>query len=364
MAMRHRQPDVPDRDDVDWDALFQDHGPRLRRRVAKRVPDPAIVDDVIQETFIQAYRRWPTYDRTRPLWPWLVGIAFNRAWWWSKATQKVAAVESEDADLLVEEPLLDYLDAGSDDHVANLHRRAAMRRALDGMTEKHRRILLAWELGDRSVSDLAAAEGMTTEELRATVVRARRSLRRRYFDAAGDGPFGWVVVGLGGVVARWRERFARVATTSGWTEAATSLATAPVVAVAGMAMITLVPAPPSQAPPAGTLAEEPAAYVHDAPSPTPAVGTAPAAVSTPSATAVAASAPPPVAAAPAATTSTLSAGPTAAAMTTSSNSQQMQFGVDGPNGGVESDQGNEVNCGYNVATTAFCELSATLPPQG
>src|SRR5687768_17435365 len=169
--MRHQRPDDPmGRIDLDWDTLVRLHGPRLRRCVAKRVPDPAIVDDVVQETFIQAIRRSSTFDRRRALWPWLVGIAANKAWRWSQATQRAAEVE-EDLPEVGEEPLLDYLDAGSDDHVTNLHRRIAMRQALDSMTEKHRRILLAWELGDRSVADLAAAEEMTAEELRATVVR-------------------------------------------------------------------------------------------------------------------------------------------------------------------------------------------------
>ena len=363
MAMRDERPDPPGgRDELDWDALVRQFRPRLRRRMARSVPDPAILDDVVQEALVDAYRGAKTYDRTRPIWPWLVGIAAKRAWQWSQASLRAAELEESDVTAfgVGREPLLDYLDAGSDDHVTNLHRRSAMRRALQGMTEKHRRILLAWELGDRNVERLAEIEGMTTEELRATVVRARRSLRRRYLDAAGEA-FGWVVVGVGGLAGRFRDRFTRIASTSGLTEAAGTFAAAPVVAVAGMAMITLMPPPPSQAPPVGTLAEQPVAFVREAPTPAAAGGVPAAAASTPSP----ATAAPPAPTAPAADvkTSTLSAGPAAASMTSSSGSQQMQLEVGGPTDSAESRRWNAVNCEYNVATTAFCQVSGGLTPQ-
>src|SRR5688572_15012483 len=79
------------RDDIDWDALVRMHGPRLQRRVAQHVADPEVVDDVVQETFVQAYRRWSTYDQSRPLWPWLVAIAVNLGWRWSKARRLAEA---------------------------------------------------------------------------------------------------------------------------------------------------------------------------------------------------------------------------------------------------------------------------------
>jgi RNA polymerase sigma-70 factor (ECF subfamily) len=346
-----------DRDDLDWDEVYRLHAPRLRRRLAKRGADPAIVDDVVQETFIQAYRRWPTYDQSRPLWPWLVAIATNRAWRWSQASQRVGAVEGDEGS--VEVPLLDYFQAGSDDHVANLHRRRAMRTALDGMTEKHRRILLAWELGDRSVSDLAASEGLSPEELRATVVRARRSLRRRYLAAAGDGPFGWVIVGLGGVVTRWRDRLTRAASTSGWAEAAGSLAAAPVVAVAGMAMITLVPAPASHAPPPSTIAEKPATVAQTMPIvPEPAepvqLGSTPIAI--PSSPTESVSTPPPVA-------RTIAAGPAAANLATTPTEKQAQLNLDGSTGDTEWHYRSETYC-ESVVAQALCEVRGLIPPTG
>jgi len=40
--------------------------------------DPrADIDDLLQEIFVVLYRHWPTLDTTRPLRPWLFGVAFR-----------------------------------------------------------------------------------------------------------------------------------------------------------------------------------------------------------------------------------------------------------------------------------------------
>ena len=41
------------------------------------VRDPALADDIFQETMIVAWNKFDTYDASRPLTPWLRGIAVN-----------------------------------------------------------------------------------------------------------------------------------------------------------------------------------------------------------------------------------------------------------------------------------------------
>lgn len=44
-------------DEARWRALVQEHGPFLRRAVARLGARPAAVDDVVQEAFVSAFRR-------------------------------------------------------------------------------------------------------------------------------------------------------------------------------------------------------------------------------------------------------------------------------------------------------------------
>jgi RNA polymerase sigma factor (sigma-70 family) len=65
---------------VDIDALYAEHARFLARVIARLTGDGAHVDDLIQETFIVAFKKRATYDATRST-PrtWLYGIAARLA---------------------------------------------------------------------------------------------------------------------------------------------------------------------------------------------------------------------------------------------------------------------------------------------
>ena len=57
--------------------LVREHGPALTDYLRAVTRDPAVADDLFQETFLTAWRRFGEYDRARPLGPWLRGVARN-----------------------------------------------------------------------------------------------------------------------------------------------------------------------------------------------------------------------------------------------------------------------------------------------
>lgn len=58
-----------------FEILVRAHSPMLNTYLRAAVRDPAAVDDIFQETFLTAWRRLDSFDRTRPFGPWLRGIA-------------------------------------------------------------------------------------------------------------------------------------------------------------------------------------------------------------------------------------------------------------------------------------------------
>jgi RNA polymerase sigma-70 factor (ECF subfamily) len=61
-----------------FSALVERHQRRVRACLAARMSDPHEAEDLAQEVFVTAYRRFAEYDPARPLAPWLRGIALNR----------------------------------------------------------------------------------------------------------------------------------------------------------------------------------------------------------------------------------------------------------------------------------------------
>ena len=52
---------------------------RLLRTALHLVRSPATAEDVVQETFVLAIERASTFEKGRPVGPWLLGILTNRA---------------------------------------------------------------------------------------------------------------------------------------------------------------------------------------------------------------------------------------------------------------------------------------------
>ena len=58
--------------------LYTTHAPALRRYVTRFCPDPTSADDIVQETFIRAWRHLPQLSQDdRPIRPWLFRVARN-----------------------------------------------------------------------------------------------------------------------------------------------------------------------------------------------------------------------------------------------------------------------------------------------
>ena len=65
--------------DVDLGAIFDRHWPRVWRAAFATCGDRELASDAAQDAFIRAGAALDRFDRRRPIEPWLVRIAVNRA---------------------------------------------------------------------------------------------------------------------------------------------------------------------------------------------------------------------------------------------------------------------------------------------
>ena len=59
--------------------VFDRTAPELLRVALHLAPGPALADDLVQDTFLTAIEQARTWDASRPLLPWLMGILTNLA---------------------------------------------------------------------------------------------------------------------------------------------------------------------------------------------------------------------------------------------------------------------------------------------
>ena len=75
-------------DEMAWRALIRQHQDAVFRLAYLLLHDEDDAADVTQETFIRALRGLDRFDTTRPLRPWLLEIARNQCYNWSRALRR------------------------------------------------------------------------------------------------------------------------------------------------------------------------------------------------------------------------------------------------------------------------------------
>jgi RNA polymerase sigma-70 factor (ECF subfamily) len=140
----------------------------------------ADADDLVQDTYLRAYRSWHTFERGTDARRWLLTICRNaflrtcqRARYWAESDGDVERVARSD-----DERLLTRLDLGP-----------AICSALDLLTEPYRSVVVLVDLEDQSYETTAGILGVPIGTVRSRLFRARRRLRRTLGIYARDAGF-------------------------------------------------------------------------------------------------------------------------------------------------------------------------------
>jgi RNA polymerase sigma-70 factor (ECF subfamily) len=173
--------------------LLVSHRPRLRTMVQLRL-DPRVAarvdpSDVVQETLIEAHRRFARYLRERPLpfYPWLRQLAWDRL---VHLHQKhltarkrsvrrevaIAPLLSDDSAALLARRLLDR-DTGPQSRVVQAELQARVRLALEQLSESDREVLVLRFMEQLSVHEIGALLRLGESAVKMRHLRALQRLR-------------------------------------------------------------------------------------------------------------------------------------------------------------------------------------------
>lgn len=146
------------------------HGPELYRLAHRALGDAGAAQDVVQETFLRAWRARDRFDPTRgSLRTWLFAIARNVV----TDAARARAVRPVTTEL---SPQTEPPAAAVDDWDA-LVRRVLVETALDRLGDEHRQALQQTYLADRPCSEVAAELGIPESTLRSRVFYGLKALR-------------------------------------------------------------------------------------------------------------------------------------------------------------------------------------------
>src|SRR5262249_23635209 len=142
---------------------------------------PSEVEDLGQEVFLALRRSWTEYDPSRPLRPYLFGIAF-----------RIASAHERKRSREVAFGVIEVGDAGPgpDDALPTKQARALILAALERIPLPRRAVLVMHDLDDVSVGDVAAVLDIPLFTAYSRLRKARRELEaavRRMLKEVGAG---------------------------------------------------------------------------------------------------------------------------------------------------------------------------------
>lgn len=155
-------------------ALYDRHAAVLHRYVARRL-GPGAADDIVADTFLDAFRRRQRYDITmRDARPWLYGIAANLIGKHTRSEiRMLRAYARTGAD-----PVLTGTEADeADSRVASAAVQRELAAALAGLGPGDRDVLLMVAWADLSYTEIATALRIPAGTVRSRLHRARTRIR-------------------------------------------------------------------------------------------------------------------------------------------------------------------------------------------
>ncbi len=168
---------------VTFEAMYQQEFDYVARSLRRLGAEPHEVKDLCHDVFLVAFQKLPTYDRHRPLRPWLFGIAFRAV----SDSRGRAYRRREVTDVEVT-----AMPGGVDPHAqaeASQARRAVLA-ALQQVAPARRAVFVLHDLDGASAPDIAEALGtpLNTVYSRLRVARAEvtRALRSRLLEGGAS----------------------------------------------------------------------------------------------------------------------------------------------------------------------------------
>ncbi len=152
-----------------FEELFRRYAPLLRGLLRRRLWSDALVEELVQQTFLQLHRARHDFDATKPLRPWVITIALNLA-------REHERRRGRRPQLVSLEAVGDRVANGAQPH-ARFEAGRDVSRALGALPEEQREVILLHWVEGLSYAQIGAAVGISEGAARLRAHRGTVALR-------------------------------------------------------------------------------------------------------------------------------------------------------------------------------------------
>lgn len=164
------------------DDCIRVHSPGIYRLALRLMRDQADAEDVVQETFLSAFKGIDRFDGRSGLSTWLYRIAFNAAMMRLRRRRPefvpIDTADEPEGDLPIPEALVDWCLL-PEQELVRAETWAEMERAIGELPPKLRAVFVMRDLEELSTVETADALGLSEQAVKTRLHRARLLLRER-----------------------------------------------------------------------------------------------------------------------------------------------------------------------------------------
>lgn len=152
-------------------ALFDELSDGVYTLAVRLLGDRHLAEDIVQETFLAAFRKLSSYRGEGPIAAWIYRIGYRKS---IEAHRRRRDVPEDPAVLARSEA---RLAASAEHEVIRSELVASLDRAIDGLTEPLRAVFVLRDIEGLSTSEAATALSVSESAVKMRLLRARKELR-------------------------------------------------------------------------------------------------------------------------------------------------------------------------------------------
>jgi RNA polymerase sigma-70 factor (ECF subfamily) len=162
--------------DGDIDALgklYERYKTKVYRTATAITHDERMAEDILQEVFLRVNRYADSFDQDQPFEPWLYRITVNLSYSWTNRAKRWVSF-FQDAIERLKAPARQNPERVAEDR----GQLELLKRAIDGLPDSHRVVVILYYLEGLSVSKVAYALGVPEGTVKSRLYYAREKLKR------------------------------------------------------------------------------------------------------------------------------------------------------------------------------------------
>lgn len=172
-------------DTAQFETLMRRYNRRVYRTARAVVRDDAEAEDIAQEAYVRAYQHLDQFQGRSSFATWLASIAFHEALARVRKRSRQQEIDAMDESSRDSLPQLTVRDGSPEQGASTAEISSLLEDSIDCLPDKYRQVFMLRDVEEMSTTEAAECLGISEENVKVRLHRARALMRRELYTRAG-----------------------------------------------------------------------------------------------------------------------------------------------------------------------------------